>query len=70
MIFQRTFSTVSEDDLKKNGVKMNFLNVVDAEVAKSTKRLSTGAEAPIADPHTRIKEIYACVNRDVRHALI
>jgi hypothetical protein len=60
----RTFSTVSADDLKEAGVKMNFLSFVDAEVANLTKRLSTDAEAQIADLHTRIKEIYACVNLD------
>jgi hypothetical protein len=40
------------------------------QTANLTKRLSTDAEAQIADLHTKIKEIYACVNMDVRHALI
>jgi hypothetical protein len=66
MILQRTFATVSADDLKRAG----FLNFVDAEVANLTKRLSTDAEAQIADLHTKIKEIHACVNMHVRHALI
>jgi hypothetical protein len=70
MILQRTFSTVSEDDLERAGVKMTFLNFKHAEVTNLTKRLSTDAKAQIADLHTKIKEIYACVNMDVRHALI
>ena len=40
----------------------------DALESILTKGLTPEAEAQIADLHTRIKDIYACVNMDVRLA--
>ena len=36
------------------------------KITDLTKGLTLEAEAQIADLHTRIKEIYACINMDVR----
>ena len=61
-----TFSPVSSEDLKKAGVKRKRLVFVPAKIIDLTKELILEAEAQIADLLTRIKEIYACVNMDVR----
>ena len=50
------------------GVKRKRLVFVPAKLTDLTKGLTPEAEAQIADLHTRIKDIYACVNMDVRLA--
>ena len=60
-----TFSTVSSEDLEKAGVRRKRLIFVPAKITDLTKRLTSDAEVQIADLHTRIKDIYACVNMDV-----
>ena len=68
MIFQRlgvTFLTVSIDDLKKAGIQKRYLRIVAANIANLTNRLAMDNEAQIMDLHSRIKDIYACVNMDV-----
>ena len=67
MICQKvTFSTVLSDELAKAGVQGRLLNFVAANLADLQKKmLNMNAGAQIADLHSRIKEIYACVNMDV-----
>lgn len=65
-----TFSTLSSEDLMKVGVERKHLALVDANISKLTKELTTDAEAQIADLNSRIEEIYECVNMDARLALI
>ena len=68
MIFQRlgvTFLTVSIDDLKKAGIQKRHLHLVAANIANLTNRLAMDNEALILGLHSRIKDIYACVNMDV-----
>jgi hypothetical protein len=65
-----TFSTLSSEDLMKVGVERKHLALVDANISKLTKELTTDAEAQIADLNSRIEEIYESVNMDARLALI
>jgi hypothetical protein len=59
-----------QQDLMEVGVERKHLYLVDANIRKLTKELTTDAEAQIADLKSRIKEIYECVNMDVCLALI
>ncbi|KAN0130273.1 hypothetical protein V8E53_011896, partial [Lactarius tabidus] len=60
-----TLSRVSSAELMEVGVERKHLYLVDANIRKLTKELTTDAEAQIADLKSRIKEIYGCVNMDV-----
>ncbi|KAI9442459.1 hypothetical protein H4582DRAFT_1283321 [Lactarius indigo] len=59
-----SFSDVSSEDLEKAGVKGERLVFTAAKITDLTNGLTMGAEAHIVDLHTRINEIYACVNMD------
>jgi hypothetical protein len=65
-----TLSRVSSAELMEVGVERKHLYLVDANIRKLTKELTTDAEAQIADLKSRINEIYGCVNMDVCLALI
>jgi len=65
-----TLSTVSSEDLKRAGIKRKRLVFVAAKITNLTKGLITNAETQNADLHSGIEDIYACVNMDVRLALI
>ncbi|KAH9176696.1 hypothetical protein EDB89DRAFT_1939432 [Lactarius sanguifluus] len=57
-----SFLTVSSKHLKKVGVKRKPLIFADEKITELTNGLTMDAEAQIADLHSRLKEIYACVN--------
>jgi hypothetical protein len=70
MLQRVTFSTVSFADLKKAGVLRGRLIFAPAKITNLTDKVTTDTKAQIADLHCRIKDIYACVNMDVRVNLI
>ncbi|KAH9083809.1 hypothetical protein EDB83DRAFT_2309719 [Lactarius deliciosus] len=57
-----SFLTISSKHLKKVGVKRKLLIFADEKITELMNGLTMDAEAQIADLHSRIKEIYACVN--------
>jgi hypothetical protein len=73
MIFQKEnvmFSDVTNEDLKNLGVERKPLVLVDAKLSDLTKSLTMEAKAHIQDLKTRIDDIYACVNMEVRLVMI
>ena len=66
MLQNVAFSAVTADQLEKAGVTKKHLIFEPAKVTELMEGLATNVEAKITDLHARIKDIFECVNMDVR----
>ena len=70
MMLQRTFSSVSAEDLQNAGIMRKQLVFDSTKVTELIKGLTMNAEIEIAHLHAQIKKIYECVTMNVCLALI